>query len=807
MNQDSISPLSRLWRFAETSGGVFPVVGKRPAVERWQFSSGGSVAGLLALNYNAGYRIPADVLVVDVDPRNGGIDSFSRLPDSVKSLPVTVRTQSGGFHIYTRISVDPAELLTASPDYPGIDFLKAGRYVVLPGSSLDGRQWVLDPGAAVPPPDAPFALLALLQRPVAPAPKALDSGAEFLTNLELDTLLTMLPVEQYRGNEPWLRLALACHHATDGAGLPAFLLWSISDPQYRDQSEIIRARWDSMGKNPDSIQITIRTLVREIGRFGLVPDWLRIRAGLTVAPEDIFKPTETRSLYEQYQQKIVDSDDYAVLTSSIAASIAADSRLTESLRDLLYQQIAKKTGVTRTALRRDLVAFATSAAAPAEDSDADTRNQPHIAAAKDAALSLSYEGVTPLHVFQAWHRWNGSYWQKDVESAEIQRAALNSLKKAGVQVTGTSVRSVCDILRAMLSVEGNDFIQDPEKIVVYTPYHVLRFKGGEWFVEGHHPANRNLTTIKAPFVEEAGPPEAWLRFLDQTLTSERAKRAIACSIIYAAAPCAPWLRKCIYLYGPKRSGKSTLLSTIQEILGLQNCSALEMRRLGARFGPSALIGKLANITNEAVSQDTLQDDVFKALVSGESIDVDIKYKTAVTHTNTTKLFFAANSFPRILDESDATWDRMTIISCPRSVPDFLADTSLKFTLYREASQILWWAMQLFQEEYNRDRCVGVMGLDEEAERVLAKWQETNNPVLRWQTTRLVEAIGDEVSLEAAYEDYCQWCRANGHKEASTVRFGRSLKARRRRGTRGATFIVDFILIDSTIFVDDGGALG
>ena len=71
-------------------------------------------------NANIGYAIPPGIVVVDVDPRNGGDESLRQLGD----LPHTVRvlTGGGGQHIYFKHSSGslPAQLA------PGIDIKRGG---------------------------------------------------------------------------------------------------------------------------------------------------------------------------------------------------------------------------------------------------------------------------------------------------------------------------------------------------------------------------------------------------------------------------------------------------------------------------------------------------------------------------------------------------------------------------------------------------------------------------------------------------------------------------------------------------------
>ena len=79
---------------------------------------------------------PSGIVVVDVDPRNGGKDSLAKLAGSGFILPVCpqARTGNGGWHFYYILP----EGLKASKDKlgRGIDIKAAGGYVVAPPSRI-----------------------------------------------------------------------------------------------------------------------------------------------------------------------------------------------------------------------------------------------------------------------------------------------------------------------------------------------------------------------------------------------------------------------------------------------------------------------------------------------------------------------------------------------------------------------------------------------------------------------------------------------------------------------------------------------
>lgn len=88
---------------------------------------------------NIGFPIPPGMLVVDVDPRNGG-----SVPDELPPTRIAA-TPSGGFHLYYRV---PRGLSWKATMAPGVDLKAEGKgYVLLPPSvvGINRYRWVTDP--------------------------------------------------------------------------------------------------------------------------------------------------------------------------------------------------------------------------------------------------------------------------------------------------------------------------------------------------------------------------------------------------------------------------------------------------------------------------------------------------------------------------------------------------------------------------------------------------------------------------------------------------------------------------------------
>lgn len=113
-----------------TANGFHDGTTNPEAIKQWDWS------GMI------GACISPGLVVIDVDPRNGGSDTIKLLRDEGKALPPTrtARTKSGGWHYYLRI---PEDVVLRGKLGPGVDVKRAGKgYVVSPPSP--GYSWLGD---------------------------------------------------------------------------------------------------------------------------------------------------------------------------------------------------------------------------------------------------------------------------------------------------------------------------------------------------------------------------------------------------------------------------------------------------------------------------------------------------------------------------------------------------------------------------------------------------------------------------------------------------------------------------------------
>lgn len=255
-------------------------LGKAPADSRWttrQYDQTETLERAQRERLNLGVRLPADVVVLDVDPRHfpEGTNSLDKLVAdtgielSVAPHVLTGNLQTPGHHYYFRKPAGVV-LLESIDGYGGLEFKSQGRQMVAAGSvhPTGGLyKWATDSPSLADMPDLPQNVLKMARRPERPTSTCSDAG-ELTPELLAKTLKELDPCEFGKDqHEKWQELMMSCHYATDGEGRQEFIDWCMGDAEYADHDWIVGRRWDSLHVNRDQkiTTATLRMYLQEVG--------------------------------------------------------------------------------------------------------------------------------------------------------------------------------------------------------------------------------------------------------------------------------------------------------------------------------------------------------------------------------------------------------------------------------------------------------------------------------------------------------------------------------------------------------------
>lgn len=229
-------------------------------------------------------------------------------------------------------------------------------------------------------------------------------------------------------------------------------------------------------------------------------------------------------------------------------------------------------------------------------------------------------------------------------------------------------------------------------------------------------------------------------------------------------------QKCFVIVGVAAAGKSVLLNVFNEILlGRKNVSNVSWQSLNEHFKTAELFGKLANIFADLPTKNIEDNGIFKALVGGDYLTVEKKYKEPFAFQSTARLLFSCNNIPRNYgDKSEGFYRRLIIIRFNHAVPQEKRDPDLLNKFRQEADGIFQFALEglrrLMANNYRFSETQA--NLDE-----LQKYREESDSVQSFIHDRCnLDASSSTGSTELfeAYKTYCEECGLKPYSQKTFV---------------------------------------
>jgi len=237
---------------------------KHPKTASWQHSPVWDEEQLDVLEltdaFTTGYGVLCNnLIVIDVDARNGGVDSYEKLVHDCHSIlecEYIVSTGSGGGskHLYFKLPIGHPKLNSHIKQYPGIDFKSSG-FVVGEGSMhQSGNRYTAMIGTPNDITEAPSSLINLLKASTKPVIHHSDNME--IDNEQLIDIVSHIPNANLEYDD-WIMVGMAIHETTSGTGYDIWHDWSAQSSKHDDSQMIMK--WKSFGKNPS--RYTVGTLL------------------------------------------------------------------------------------------------------------------------------------------------------------------------------------------------------------------------------------------------------------------------------------------------------------------------------------------------------------------------------------------------------------------------------------------------------------------------------------------------------------------------------------------------------------------
>jgi len=212
--------------------------------------------------FETGYGVIVQgLLVVDVDARNGGVESYERLCkelsidlSSAAGLVVATGSGNGSLHVYFKLEKSQS-LAQSLPQYPGIDFKTSGFVVGAGSMHKSGNTYEVISGHPDNITSAPSALVELLKKPE--QYRATTSMGSIDVSID-DVRAILSYVDADCDYDTWIRAGMAINHTLNGDGFDVWDDWSKQGKKYPGYPQLEK-HWHSFGKS--STPVTLGTII------------------------------------------------------------------------------------------------------------------------------------------------------------------------------------------------------------------------------------------------------------------------------------------------------------------------------------------------------------------------------------------------------------------------------------------------------------------------------------------------------------------------------------------------------------------
>lgn len=194
------------------------------------------------------------------------------------------------------------------------------------------------------------------------------------------------------------------------------------------------------------------------------------------------------------------------------------------------------------------------------------------------------------------------------------------------------------------------------------------------------------TTIKLPFAYSNNcTTPIFNKYLDDICCSDEQLKLLMQEMAGYCLCNSTKAEKAFFLLGKGCNGKSVFAKLLQALVGNGNYSTTSLSALNKPFGLAQLINSNVNVAAEN-GTEKINSEIFKAIVSGDTVEVNRKYKEAISVSLHTKMIFLFNELPYNSDLTHGFFRKVIIIPFNRTFTGKEIDVNLLEKLQTELSE-------------------------------------------------------------------------------------------------------------------------
>lgn len=274
----------------------------------------------------------------------------------------------------------------------------------------------------------------------------------------------------------------------------------------------------------------------------------------------------------------------------------------------------------------------------------------------------------------------------------------------------------------------------------------------------------------------------WEKFIDEVTQGDKDKadflqRALGYSILGISN------EECMFILHGKttRNGKSTLLNTIETMLGdYAKVAPVGMICRGSRekdaeaASPTlaGLKGKRFVTMSESNEYGKLDEEKIKQLTGGEEISARALYQSAITYLPQFTLWLSCNDLPMVTDKSLFASERIKVVEFNRHFSPKEQDTHLKEELCSQEnmSGIFMWLVRGYIKYKERG-----LEMADPLKEVVSKYERDNDLVLQFLEARCEQAADKNIRSKDLYNAFKIWAKSEGAFVLSARKFNSEME--------------------------------
>jgi len=364
-----------------------------------------------------------------------------------------------------------------------------------------------------------------------------------------------------------------------------------------------------------------------------------------------------------------------------------------------------------------------------------------------------------------WHEYNNGVWLPYEQYIQDVWRKLIDLKRVGIRPTANKAIGIAKYLQAFLQVDDSEIDKQSDYINLENGiYNVKTNK-----LEKHQ---RELyMTSQLPFAYD---PKAdcplFQNFLMQSFKDNQLMQLVTEAMGYSLTNNTDQ-RVSFWLVGESGTGKSVLINTLHELAGNSHIS-IDLDEMSKNsYQIADIAGKRLVTFTEPRANSVLADNHYKRLVSQDEITTRQIYGKSIRFVPICKVWGAMNDLPKVIDRSDAIFNRVIIIPMNERVPENKRDYNLTKKLRGELAGIFNLAIQGLKSL----RLHGQFNIPSASLDARNEYKTENDIEKAFFDECLVKDDDAKIQSTELYQEYVSWCKRNGTLPKSSIKVARDWK--------------------------------